>query len=95
MKLTTILMFFVLLMLWHLAVEINLSFSSYGVRKKRDYEIYDNKRYYDWFVRMEPYLWNLYQEEYCDEMQLNFDEFCRSIYCGGRIVYDKPAMRIF
>ena len=67
--------------------EINITYSTYCIRRKKDESIYFNERYYQWFIRKEIDLIKLYEEELCENMKLNFDDFCIILYNGGTINY--------
>lgn len=87
LKFILILVFIALVGVWYLLSEINITRSSYTVRRKNDETSYFNYRYHEWFNKNETRLLELHEQEFCDSMQLNFDDFCRSIYSENTIIY--------
>lgn len=68
--------------------EINLSTSSYGVRRRVDEQEYFDARYHSWFERKEDDLSVLYKQEVCESMKLSLEDFASAIYHGEfKIVY--------
>lgn len=60
------------------------TFSTFGIRKQLD----SYQDYYDWYIKNEERLVELYDEEYCQSMTNPFDVFCRNIYTGDfKIIY--------
>ena len=64
--------------------------STYGVRKKIDIRAYDDFRYYTWLKLNSHRLENLYEEELCEDMQLQYEDFVLAIYTDSyQIVYKR------
>lgn len=71
----------------YLATEINMSQSTYGVRRRITQTEYENNMYYKWYTRKEKELEILYKQEYCEAMTLSFDDFCQAVYNELKIIY--------
>lgn len=80
-------LFVAITLIMYLLSEVNQTFSSYGIRRYKTQSDYENSRYYSWFIEKEPYLEDLYDQEYCEEMTLSFEEFCWAIYDELEIIY--------
>lgn len=51
----------------------------------------DNQGYYEWYMKNEERLEELYEQEYCESMTLPFPEFTYFVYTGEfTIMYHKP-----
>ncbi len=75
-------------LIMYIASEINITSSSYGVRRKITLNEYELHRYNTWCLEKRGELKNLYEQEYCESMQLIYDDFCYAIYNEYEICYE-------
>lgn len=79
----------VLGLMWLLS-EINVTNSSFGVRKGVDRRYLVGLEFTLWFKKREEELLSLWEAEVCECMNLGFEEFCQAIFNDEfGIVYEK------
>jgi len=87
--------FISLLLFWYLASEINLTNSSYGVRRRIETREYDDHRYYEWLSRKMDELEEQHEQEICEDMTLPLEESCLAKYTGSyTIIYERELSDI-
>jgi hypothetical protein len=82
-----ILLFIGIIGICYILSELNITYSSYLIRMKKQNDVEFNTSYYNWFILNENKLIILYEQEICENMSMNFDQFCLILYKGGTINY--------
>jgi len=80
-------LFLATILAMYLAGELNVTISTYGIRRRITQTEFDNAIYFKWFSEREARLRGLWEEEFCSHIKYSFDEFCLAIYNENNIVY--------